>query len=380
MQPLHEHRAHQLDAVAHRRELGLPQRAQLRRVEHRRDDLAAVRRRVRVVRADEALQLRQHARGLVLVVGDDRQRADALAVQRERLRERARHRAAGREWRRIGARRRHPRRCRRRIPGTRCRRTAPGRARGRPRRSRSHCAAVGSTPVGLWQHACSTTIATRRQALQRGEHAVEIEPARCGVVVRIGVDREAGAFEQRAMVLPAGIADPDLRAGREAAQEIGADLEAAGAAQCLHGDRASGFRRSTVGPEAAASAPRGRSSRSRRSADSRAAPPCRSSRARRASRIRAAGPCRCRRSRRRRRGSPSSGFESALNASVTPRIGSRGASSTVASSELGSGAFMVVGRAFARGGFYRDGGSGPRSLESAEMIGARVRAFELQCR
>ena len=59
--------------------------------EHGGDDLAAVRRRVRVVGADDALQLRQHARGLVLVGGDDGQRADALAVERERLRERARH-------------------------------------------------------------------------------------------------------------------------------------------------------------------------------------------------------------------------------------------------------------------------------------------------
>ena len=68
-----------------------PRRAQFRRGEHGRDHRAAVRRRVRVVRADHALQLRQHARGFFLACRDDRQRADALAVQRERLRERRRH-------------------------------------------------------------------------------------------------------------------------------------------------------------------------------------------------------------------------------------------------------------------------------------------------
>ena len=55
-------------------------------------------RRVRVVGAHHALELRQHARRLVGAGGDHAQRADALAVQRERLRERVRHqqRAAGR--------------------------------------------------------------------------------------------------------------------------------------------------------------------------------------------------------------------------------------------------------------------------------------------
>ena len=76
--------------------------------------------------------------------------------------------------------------------------------------------------------------AVRAAARSAREHAVEVEAARRRVVVRVAVDREAGALEQRAVVLPAGIADPDLRAGREPAQEIGADLEAAGAAQRLH--------------------------------------------------------------------------------------------------------------------------------------------------
>ena len=64
-------------------------------------------------------------------------------------------------------------------------------------------------------------------------------PWRCGVVVRVGVDREARTFEQRAVILPARVADPHLRTRREAAQEVGADLEPAGAAQRLDGHRAS---------------------------------------------------------------------------------------------------------------------------------------------
>ena len=58
--------AHALDAVAHFGQFRFPLRAQFRRGQHGGDDLAAVRRRVRVVGADHALELRQHARGFFL--------------------------------------------------------------------------------------------------------------------------------------------------------------------------------------------------------------------------------------------------------------------------------------------------------------------------
>jgi hypothetical protein len=64
-------------------------------------------------------------------------------------------------------------------------------------------------------------------------HTVEVEAVRCRRIVGIRIDNEAGALEQRTMILPARIADPYLRAGRELAQEIGADLESARATQCL---------------------------------------------------------------------------------------------------------------------------------------------------
>jgi hypothetical protein len=47
----------------------------------------------------------------------------------------------------------------------------------------------------------------------------------------------AGAFEELAVVFPARLADPDLRGRRDPAQEVGRDLERAGATQALHGHR-----------------------------------------------------------------------------------------------------------------------------------------------
>ena len=43
--------------------------------------------------------------------------------------------------------------------------------------SSRHCARVRSTPVGLWQQACSSTMLCARQAAQGGEHGVEAQAA-----------------------------------------------------------------------------------------------------------------------------------------------------------------------------------------------------------
>ena len=81
--------AHRLDALAHRRQLGLPSRAAASgSVEHGGDDLAAVDRRARVVAAHRELQLAEHVVRLGRVGADDAQRAAALAVQAHALRER----------------------------------------------------------------------------------------------------------------------------------------------------------------------------------------------------------------------------------------------------------------------------------------------------
>jgi hypothetical protein len=57
------------------------------------------------------------------------------------------------------------------------------------------------------------------------------------------------AFEQRAVVFPARVADVDFRIRRETLQEIGADLQRAGAAQGLHGDRTLLLNYRAVGPK-----------------------------------------------------------------------------------------------------------------------------------
>jgi hypothetical protein len=77
--------AHGADALAHAGQFVFPLLAQLGAGQHGSDDGAAVGRRVGVVGADHALDLRQHAGGFVLAGGDDGQGADALAIQREGL-------------------------------------------------------------------------------------------------------------------------------------------------------------------------------------------------------------------------------------------------------------------------------------------------------
>ena len=74
----------------------------------------------------------------------------------------------------------------------------------------------------------------RRQAAQTCQHLIEADAVRLGVVIGIVVDGKAGALKQCPMVLPARIADPDLRFRDEATQQIGTDLERTGTAKRLH--------------------------------------------------------------------------------------------------------------------------------------------------
>ena len=80
---------------------------------------------------------------------------------------------------------------------------------------------------------------TRAGCLDAVQHALEVHAVGGGVIVGVGFHLEAGCLEDGAVVLPAGIADVDGGAlGAEAAQQVGADLQAAGAAQGLCGDGA----------------------------------------------------------------------------------------------------------------------------------------------
>ncbi|AJK47214.1 hypothetical protein BGL_1c27300 [Burkholderia plantarii] len=234
LQALDEAVAHRADAVAHFAEFLDPGGIQFRRGQHRRDERTAMRRRVRVIGADHALELRQHARGFVLALGDDRQRADALAVQRERLRERRRHehvQVRSGEQAHGG-----------RIGFEAFAEALVGHVEERYELARldhfDHPA-----PLRVRQVDAGRVVAAGvqhddragRVAVQRVEHGVEVHAVRGRVVVRIDVDREVGHLEQRAVVFPARIADRDAGVRVQHAQEVGADLQRARAADCLRG-------------------------------------------------------------------------------------------------------------------------------------------------
>ena len=142
-------------------------------------------------------------------------RADALAVERERLgegtRQEHRLRRLGEQARRVGVRVdavgealvgevEEGHEAARLDDLEHLASTAPG---------------VRSTPVGLWQQECSTTIAPAGSFFSAASMPSKFRPWVFGVVVGVALDREAGAFEQRAMVLPARVADPDRGAGAE---------------------------------------------------------------------------------------------------------------------------------------------------------------------
>ena len=218
------------DTVAHLGEFLFP-RARSSGGQHGGDHCAAVRRRVRIVRADHALELRQHARASSLLARDDRQRAHALAVQRERFRERRRHEYSIR-LRRTGARRG--------VSVEAVAETLIGDVEERDQRTAirgTRCATrrVRSAPVGLWQQACSTTTVPAGIVL-RAEHGVEFHAARGWIVVGVVTTSKPALFEQRAVVFPARVADGDLARRDTALQEVGADLQRARAAQGLNGD------------------------------------------------------------------------------------------------------------------------------------------------
>ncbi len=85
--------------------------------------------------------------------------------------------------------------------------------------------------------------------VQRCQHAGKIDRAACRVVVGIAGHREAGVGEQRKVVLPARVADHHAGSGAELLQEIGADLQAAGAADGLDRGHAAGADRLGAGAE-----------------------------------------------------------------------------------------------------------------------------------
>jgi hypothetical protein len=140
--------------------------------------------RVGIVGADRDLQLRQHAGRLVGAAAHHAERADALAVEREALRERSGHEEV------------HARRDE--LATTAPSSAMPGAealvghveeghqaARLHQRHHLRPLRGVRSQPVGLWQQACSTTTVPAVPAA--GQPACrQSDAARGGVVVGVG--------------------------------------------------------------------------------------------------------------------------------------------------------------------------------------------------
>ena len=148
----------------------------------RRHQGAAVGRRVGIVGADDALDLRHDAAGFFLGGGDDGQGANALAVQREVLGERAGGEELQPDWRRH-ERRRHRLRYRRQSPGRPCR----GRAPAAFLADGNHFGPLGVGQVGTRRVVAAGVQDDDRtgiQALQASHHASEVDATRGGVVVR----------------------------------------------------------------------------------------------------------------------------------------------------------------------------------------------------
>ncbi|MNC86601.1 hypothetical protein D3C83_22730 [compost metagenome] len=71
------------------------------------------------------------------------------------------------------------------------------------------------------------------QFVKRTDHALEIDAVRGRVVIGIAIDRISRVFEKRAVILPTRIADPELGAGIDPAQQVGAQFKPPGTAQGL---------------------------------------------------------------------------------------------------------------------------------------------------
>ena len=204
--------------------------------------------RVGVVGADHDLELAQHAVGFFLVRCHHRQGAHALAVQAEALGERGRDKdveTGGHELADHGA-----------VFLDAMAKALVGHVQERgqalgldggdhlvPLRSRQ-VVARGVVAAGV-QH----DDGAGRCGVQVGQHAVEVDRARGGVVVAVAAHFKARVLEDGAVVFPARVGDQHLGLGADLLEEVGADLEATGAANGLHRGHAARLHHVGVGAE-----------------------------------------------------------------------------------------------------------------------------------
>ena len=224
--------AHRLDARAHAGDLVLPLLAQRRIAHHHRRDLAAIGRRARIVGADGELELAEHALGLLGAGADDRKTAAALAVPGQVLGKRVGD-EEGNAGVGHGAHRMS-------VLLDAVAEALVGHVHERNELARRDDR-DDLGPLLARQVDAGRVVAARmqqhdallRHRLQRLKHRVEAHAARRRVVIGIVADAEAGELEQRAVVVPGGIADEDLAVGEVALEEVAADLQCAGAADGL---------------------------------------------------------------------------------------------------------------------------------------------------
>ncbi|EAZ59275.1 conserved hypothetical protein [Pseudomonas aeruginosa 2192] len=238
-QLLDHRQAHVADAVAHLAQFLLPEGPQFRAVEHGGDDAGAVGRWVRIVGADHSLHLGQHAGRFIAAFGYDREGADAFAIEREGFGERA-----GNE-------------------------EAQARLGEQAHRGGVFLDAVAEALVGdveerhvalglehvqhlfpvvqleidagrIMAAGVQNHDRAGRQGIQVFQQAGAVHAIAGGVVIAVVLHREAGGFEQCAVVFPARVADGHGGVGQQALEEVGAELERAGAADGLGRDHTAG--------------------------------------------------------------------------------------------------------------------------------------------
>ena len=234
LQRRHEAAPQLLDPVAHLGELLLPSATQLLVPQHGGHQCGAVGGGVGVVRADADLELRQHPPGGVRRRGDHRQRADALAVEAERLRERG-----GDEELQAGGQE---------LSDDRAV-LLDAEAEALVRHvEEGHQIALAQhlddlIPLGGGEVVAGGVVAAgvqhhdgaRLGALEVGQHPVDVDALQRGLVVAVAVHPETRAREQRAVVLPARVGDQDGGRRLDLLEQVRAHLQCAGAAERLDG-------------------------------------------------------------------------------------------------------------------------------------------------
>ena len=249
-QLLDEARAHRVDARTHAAQLLLPARAQLSAAEHAGDQRGAVGGRAGIDRADHLLDLRLQPRRLVTIGTDHRQRAHALAVQRERL------------GVRVGDHERLDARLRQYAHRGGILFGAAVEALVSHVDERQQLALTQQfdqlCPLrGVQVHAGGVVAARMQQHHGAGfhpaqvlQHAGEVQAVAGRVVIAVFQQLEAGGAKHHVMVAPARVADGDLRLRADhLLEQIGRHAQRGAAADGLRGSHATGREQRRFGAE-----------------------------------------------------------------------------------------------------------------------------------